>query len=367
MITEKDSNLESLYNDLVNKFMRINRTVAYLALVVEVLYMCINILVGDLERSLTDYLLRYILRPFICTSTIYWVAHIGLKHGRKYNKLSDTQIAIIPLIVLSGLCAVLIRIHYIFPTLYGAIIMPTCLSLAFGSKKVERSVNIVSTWAITIVFIMVYFKNDNDLPEYYIFDVIMTYILMIFASLYVKYMIEFERRKDSLVYKYHTRSIDLTKEANTDSLTGLLNLKAFTKIMNSWVESGDRQFAFSIIDIDNFKKVNDTYGHSFGNIVLKRLSHILMSTSSDEIIVARYGGEEFCLLISGSNTEKLKEIVDKVRRDFKSQEYRETEETFSFSGGLATWDGECTSEQLIQQADEKLYEAKRSGKDRVAI
>jgi diguanylate cyclase (GGDEF)-like protein len=367
MIKEKEQSLDELYGDLISKFMRVDRYIMYGMLCVEVLFMIIYLATDVITMGITKYIMLYIVRPFLACAIIYRSGSFVLRYSDNIN-LTDTTKVSVPLIILLGILGVLIRVHYVFPTLYGTIIIPLCLSTAFGNKQVEKRIYILSYIVITIALMLTYTDKYSVRPQKFMFDALITYVEIFFTDIYVRYIISFEKRKDVLVHKYHARSSALSKEASTDPLTGLLNIKAFTRIMTAWMDDVARNdFAFCIIDIDNFKRVNDTYGHNFGNIVLKRLAQLLIDASSDNIIVARYGGEEFCFLISGDDKYVMKEIVDKVRREFKNQEYRETPDRFTFSGGLAVWDKKCRLDELIMLADANLYTAKGDGKDKIVV
>ena len=99
-----------------------------------------------------------------------------------------------------------------------------------------------------------------------------------------------------------------------DGLTKVYNFKALNEVTTDWIEN-KKNVVFCLIDIDDFKKVNDTYCHEFGNVVLKRLGVLLNYRSSDNIMVARYGGEEFAILAYGIDVKGMFTLVDKLRKE----------------------------------------------------
>ena len=127
-----------------------------------------------------------------------------------------------------------------------------------------------------------------------------------------------------------------------------------------------RQLAVLLLDIDNFKGINDQRGHAAGDDVLRQLSLILRSTVRLPDMVARYGGEEFILLLPESDAKGALgftgRLMDRVRKEMGG------EQPVTVSIGVATLTPELTqASEMVQRADEALYTAKRTGKDRVVL
>jgi diguanylate cyclase (GGDEF)-like protein len=157
-------------------------------------------------------------------------------------------------------------------------------------------------------------------------------------------------------------------EAGTDALTNLLNRRSFDKILEKALSLFyDKNLAFSLIliDLDDFKKLNDTYGHLAGDEVLRIFGQILLKNMRHEDHAFRYGGEEFAILANGDVAQNIKQFVNRIRVEIKNKnivfEGRIIHTTFS--AGLATMQQSFTKEKLIAAADQALYKAKKEGKD----
>ncbi len=152
-----------------------------------------------------------------------------------------------------------------------------------------------------------------------------------------------------------------------DSLTGLYNHRTFQEKLMEYVKRG-MPFSLLLIDVDHFKKINDTYGHPFGDRVLMRLADILKNETEKGGLSARYGGEEFAVIIEGSK-EYAQYRADEIRRRVEKEEIYtdEGERVFlTISVGLATFPVDGKERRiLIERADRALYIAKRSGRNRV--
>jgi len=158
----------------------------------------------------------------------------------------------------------------------------------------------------------------------------------------------------------------------TDPLTGLYNVRYFFSALNHEIERSKRykdEFSLLIFDIDDFKRINDTYGHQTGDDVLRELSGIMLQSSRKTDIVFRYGGEEFVLILPRTGKEEALRIAERICEMIRKSLFNPgngNEITITVSGGVATFkeDG-STAKELLYGADMALYTAKARGKDRV--
>jgi len=154
---------------------------------------------------------------------------------------------------------------------------------------------------------------------------------------------------------------------NHDPLTGLLNRTSMQQILSKKELYKNKDFAIVMCDIDNFKKINDTYGHGAGDAVLKSLSGIFKSTFRNEDKVARFGGEEFLAVVLGIKKDAAVSIVERVRETLSKNivEFEDIKINATMTFGVVAHDGtgEFSLEKMIKQADSLLYAGKRSGKN----
>lgn len=164
----------------------------------------------------------------------------------------------------------------------------------------------------------------------------------------------------------------VTNHANRDFLTGLYNRRYFFDSMSEYVEDvkeSSEQFAVAMIDIDHFKKINDTYGHDIGDKVIISLSEILRTMTNHRDIVARFGGEEFCIVLKNINRYSAQEILERIRQNVRNYSLmidKNTAINFTISIG-ATLHDEEELEESISHADMMLYKAKNSGRDQLVF
>ncbi len=160
-----------------------------------------------------------------------------------------------------------------------------------------------------------------------------------------------------------------------DRATGLLNkiglqhhAQELIRVASS--EAPVRPLAFGVVDIDKFKTINDTWGHYFGDIVIKRLSMVLSSYVGEQDLLSRFGGEEFVCLFWDCTLEQGKQKLDEMRLAFGEIEFEVAPgeiKHFSFSGGVAAYPECKTENELFLRADAKLYEAKQGGRNQICL
>ncbi|MEM7453750.1 MAG: sensor domain-containing diguanylate cyclase [Planctomycetota bacterium] len=160
-----------------------------------------------------------------------------------------------------------------------------------------------------------------------------------------------------------TREADLKRAAVTDSLSGLNNRREFQAILESSVSGG---LSLAIIDIDDFKQINDKYGHLTGDQAIEFVALKLREYFSDAVCIARLGGDEFGILLKLEGvTTDLVESVDELVHQIAKSEFSECGSRMTVSAGIASADKATTARNILTVADMALYEAKRDGKNRV--
>lgn len=175
------------------------------------------------------------------------------------------------------------------------------------------------------------------------------------------------------LYRLRKTLEDLVYQRDHDTLTGLANRRLFNRQIAMEMQRALRThtpLSLVMLDIDNFKDVNDTYGHPTGDKVLVALGDLLARSLRVYDLAARVGGEEFCLLLPGATTRQAADMAERVLEDFREIPFETTEgHTFhaTFSAGVATAEGNGTGkwEDLFAEADALLYDAKNKGKNRV--
>jgi diguanylate cyclase (GGDEF)-like protein len=158
-----------------------------------------------------------------------------------------------------------------------------------------------------------------------------------------------------------------------DPLTGVYNRRYFDNQLSVEMERVRRNggtLSLAFIDVDHFKRVNDTYGHHVGDLVLQGLTHMLTSKIRSTDLLARFGGEEFVILFPGTTGEEAAAVVEDMLMRIREAPVASLEgESYSitFSAGVAQWTTEWSTDQWIRLADEAMYRAKQQGRNQVVL
>lgn len=159
----------------------------------------------------------------------------------------------------------------------------------------------------------------------------------------------------------------ISRLAATDELTGLANRRSFNESLSASLSAARRHcFPLSLImmDIDHFKIVNDTYGHNYGDTILKLFANILIEMTRSEDISARWGGEEFIIILPHTSRDAAEALAERIRIAFAKQLLGDTPLDLSASFGVVELQEEDT-ESLIRRADDAMYLAKKMGRNLV--
>lgn len=300
---------------------------------------CFWLMYGEREHYLTIYFITYfevILHSFAATICLGW------KFG-----FAQYIIAIVPVGFYICYTLDIRQKKFTIATLsavFSAVAFLACKFLSFFGEPLVETDNIALELSL------------------YVFNSLCAFVFLILFSL----VFVFEMKLSSNQLK-HQNAI-LNKLASTDPLTGLYNRRSMDIFLNQAVESA-ASFALIMCDIDNFKKVNDTYGHDFGDVVLKGIAGITSDQVKGKGYVCRWGGEEILILINNASEESSLRIAENIRRNVANRVFELNNKWIhcSLTLGVALYDGKESVEDTITRADYNLYCGKRNGKNAVVL
>lgn len=164
----------------------------------------------------------------------------------------------------------------------------------------------------------------------------------------------------------------MSEVASHDLLTGVLNRKGLLEVVEREVSRAERmgiQVCLALLDIDDFKKINDDHGHETGDGALRHLAQVAQSALRPQDSVARYGGEEFVVVLPDTTAEVAVEVITRLQRQLTTQLFMEADKRLliTFSAGVSEIRPDETTAQALNRADQAMYVAKRTGKNRVCL
>lgn len=160
--------------------------------------------------------------------------------------------------------------------------------------------------------------------------------------------------------------LHLADEASTDPLTKALNRRSFLTLLGQRMAAGGT-LSLIMFDIDHFKSINDTYGHDAGDHVLRELAALVRESIRESDAFARWGGEEFMVMLPSSDLSRAREAAERLREAISQTKFTDVPRQVTSSFGVALRNPGETPDDLIKRADEALYEAKETGRNKVVI
>jgi len=274
--------------------------------------------------------------------------------------------------VITAVMIALFRVLHFGITKAAITAVVSILILAFGTSLISiYNMNqklkwvYMSTLNLLVSFISLYtlISNKKIYFETMTLYSISTILIVLFLYRFTEYLREFNEF-------YNKLKSDSTK----DFLTGLNNVREFDNLFNKMVNRINRseeQLSILFIDVDFFKMVNDKYGHSTGDLVLKELANILVHTCRDFDIISRNGGEEFSVMLFDCPISHAFVIAERIRRNVEEYKFQISQNEsihVTISIGISAYPEVAKKpKELLEQADAALYEAKKTGRNKISV
>lgn len=166
------------------------------------------------------------------------------------------------------------------------------------------------------------------------------------------------------------RTQELRKQANHDALTGLLNRRAGERqlqLCEHLAQAEKQSYALVLGDIDEFKQINDCFGHEVGDQILQRCAALLSASVRSGDAVVRWGGEEFLIVLPGCPPGAARELAERMRKAIAAQENPAVGRSITMSLGVAVWQPPEDRRELLRRTDQALYQAKQNGRNQVVM
>jgi len=254
------------------------------------------------------------------------------------------------------ICGILVHGGYHRTGIYWIFTYPLLTFFLKGNK-----VGIIWNFVfISVVLVLVILDYKNIVPIAFSHDEIRQAVLAYAIVMVLAYIFE-----EALLKSYN----EVSRLAVTDQLTGLYNRYYIFNRLNEEIKRAKRygkNFCVILLDVDNFKNINDEFGHDVGDFVLFEVGEVLRNITRSVDTVGRLGGEEFIVICPNTDIVGGKIIAEKIRRSIEELHIPDVGK-ITVSLGVAEFTGNETAHELIKSADLALYKAKRSGKNRVEL
>ncbi len=314
------------------------------------------------------YMLEYIFIPMIIQIITLVVCYFMIKADNISNEKKNY--------VVIGLIFVSIGvISFTYYSILPLIMLPS-LTIVATALFADQSLTVWSGVAVAILtaidMVRYHFEYTDRVAglnwvgalSIFLLLIILLCVMVVIVNTHTKVLM-------SSIMGSYNRQVTLMSELMIDPMTGLYNRRSFEDSLEKEIESVEQTGAKSyvtIFDIDHFKDVNDTYGHSNGDIVIKALCKMMKEKSKDMGLAFRYGGEEFVILFHDVELSKVMNVVEDIRTEFRCYYFHfMNKDGITCSCGVAEYIKGESSKAWFNRADSALYQAKESGRNRTVI
>lgn len=235
-----------------------------------------------------------------------------------------------------------------------------------------KSSYLFSSFVTLCYGIIVILQNPKNLFSLeFLMNIFSFYLLSYVLASILKEMYRLQSQTSFMFKEIKEKNAVLNEIATKDYLTNMYNHKSFYKYLKDVIkvsESKNTPFCLTIMDIDNFKKVNDTYGHLAGDAILKEISSMIHDHIRKTDIAARYGGEEFAIIFPNTSIDQAKKICERIRKTIETHVFIMNQEKIkiTISGGVGCASiapSSSNQHNFVELVDNLLYEAKHLGKN----
>lgn len=305
------------------------------------------------------YLLKYLLAPFLCNLLTALAATAAMRS----RHLTDGQKMYIISLLLAEMAFLIYTVHSIFGMLFIVFAVPMVLTVIYGNQRLTAITSAVCVGGKLVSDLFLFWDPDRS-PVFANTDTMMDFLLstafLLLFYILCYFLIAAEQEKNGVGIRLEIERQKYQEEAVTDQLTRVGNRQAlrqaFMEMENAEPET---RFFLAMLDLDDFKRINDTFGHSVGDQYLQLLGTVMLKLEAEGVRAFRFGGDEFCILFYGHQPEDVQKICVELQKQFASLNVHQRYRPVSISVGVAEYQRGERPAHLLDRADAELYQAKQ--------
>ena len=334
----------------------------------ELLVFAISYKSGRIDIPISRYFITKILLPTAIQTLCIGIMYLVYKN--KIPFLKDRQregIMCYSLLFVVMICALANRYYHV---LWVAPCVSLYLHSVYAEKKEVKKIYIITNLFVILCTILEFIKGDYQW-DYLAMTVVCALGMMYIFYSVAKLLAGFHAEQLEYLQESYKQQDELIKELQIDPMTGLYNKNALFDKLKKFIKKKEKKQQISylaMLDLDYFKRVNDTYGHVSGDAVICRLASLIKKYMNADIEGFRFGGEEFILLFQNNVKENVLFTIEQICKEMRESEFEfDLSLRVTLSVGIAEYEQEMSHEMWIQKADEALYYAKNNGRNQIKL
>ena len=309
----------------------------------------------------SPYLWHSVVTPIVINAATHFIARVIVNKSNIHRGQKNRYIVAASMIT----AFVVAIVHREYIVVSCAFIFPMVLSATFNDRKLLKASFGGSVFILLCVGCALDLEGSLTLTT--ILNLIVLFGLAVVSFLCGRISIIFSGQNYTTIESQAQQNDRLREKVRRDQMTGLYNHNTFFSHLDNKLAaySPGEQLCLAMLDVDNFKTINDTFGHDSGDTILICLSQILQKYCGIEHAAYRYGGEEFAVIFNGITLEEACSITERALAEFSRYKFPFANTSITFSGGIARFEPGMTRDIFFETADQTLYCAKRNGKNRI--
>ena len=315
----------------------------------------------ELEISMTSpqrYLAKYLAVPFGANVLLLLAAAVTIESG-----LTERRKIYIISMLLAAMAFVMYTVHAVFPALFSLFIIPMLLTVVYGDQQLTACVALCCVGGKAVSDLFLCWDPNRaqiagSMDAMVDFGLSLVLLLLFYGICAFMILMEQEKREEAIRLEQDRQRY--WEESQRDQLTRLWNREALRRMFQKMEkDQSGRRYFLAMMDLDDFKSLNDTYGHSQGDQYLQALGQVLLELSGENAYPFRFGGDEFCMVFQGCGREQVERVCREVQRCYGEVATLPGQPPESLSIGVAEYRRQEPAERLLDRADAVLYRAKQ--------
>lgn len=346
---------------------RLNNAALIIACFAFVLELIVShLMYNHLPEMMRLHLPMYILLKIILPSSAIFLLVLISRFIISRNELSDTAKNYTSILTLTFQIFIIAYAHNVFIFTCILYIIPIILTVIYSRKTMT---NVVTLLSIGLMLISSILPVINKIDAFYTLEIFIGVLLILGCSLITNLLADIETDKNNIIKAGVFKQLQLEELMKCDPLTGLYNISSFYSALDAAIKKQELPLTLAVIDVDNFKTVNDAWGHDNANEVLIYIAAQLQYCCSTQGYVFRYGGEEFTIVFPNTSPAHAKAMLEAARKNIYEHDFGHSPKiNITFSCGIAEYPSpDYNAHDLFQLADKIMYQAKFSGKNQILI
>lgn len=356
--------MKQLEKDLRSKIVKTLYILVWGCIALDAAFFVVFYFTGELGTTVPRYIFKYLFLPF----SVNMVTFLMTKHlneSEKYSHNFKNWACSIGLCTLGGSMAIF---HSYYTPLWCAPCMALLFCTVFHNEKIHRVMLTYSCILVIIATIYICLSRPSQISFY------VQHCVVVLGITFLSNLIAKELHKHQLQIVTLTRlSVEneerYRKRLERDLLTGVHSREYMQEIFNDTFGHKEKRtpVGIAVLDLDDFKQINDRYGHDNGDKVLKKLGELLNESASEQVHIGRFGGEEFVIVFQGEPQSEYTDKLEKIQKRLSECTFDFMKEHVTFSAGLVMCTSELSYEEAFHLADQALYVSKGNEKNRITV